>query len=185
MIRRIERDAAQPPRKLGVQRRPQGLMPVVEERTAPELALRYSNGFVTVEITYDAVDKYVDEFGDVPLPVYVDPETGDRRTYDHKSKVRVIYDRDARLREVTTRGRDGMYVRLTVLPDRAGTDPGGYEALGDVADEERENADGDGAFDPQAQAEGQPQGAGDEDDCGPQQDRGEALDVTARPAFVQ
>ena len=119
MIRRIERPQVQPPRRLGIQRRPAGLAPVLEDRGVPELALRYSNGFVTVEITHDAVDAYVDANGDVPLPIAVDPETGDRRTYDHRTRVRVVYDRQARLREITTRGRDGLYIRLTVMPDRA------------------------------------------------------------------
>jgi len=118
MIRRIERKPAFPPRRLGIAKRNQRLEPVVEDRPAAELALRYSNGFVTVEITHEALDRYVEMYGDVPLPVWVDPQTGDRRTFDAGSKVRVVYDREARLREVTTRGRDGQYVRVTVLPSR-------------------------------------------------------------------
>ena len=73
MIRRIERPAGAPARKLGIVKRAQGLVPVVEDRDVPELALRYSNGFVTVEISYDAVDAYVDTYGDVPLPIAIDP----------------------------------------------------------------------------------------------------------------
>jgi hypothetical protein len=124
VIRRIERGPAPPVRNLGVAKRAQGLVPVVEDREAPDLALRYSNGFVTVEISCDAVDEYVAAYGDVPLPVFVDGETGDRRTFDTRSRVRVIYDREARLREVTTRGRDGIYVRLTILPDSVAEEDG-------------------------------------------------------------
>jgi hypothetical protein len=136
MIRRIERQPALPPRRLGVSRRNQKLEPVVEDFAFPELALRYTNGFVTVEITHDAVDAYVEANGDVPLPVYVDPQTGDRRTFDEKSRVRVVYDREARLREVTTRGRDGQFVRLTVLPRvvQPGTHGRG-DTLGQVVEE--------------------------------------------------
>jgi hypothetical protein len=128
VIRRVERGPAQPIRQLGLAKRAQSLVPLVEEREAPELALRYSNGFVTVEISYDAVDEYVAAYGDVPLPVHVDRETGDRRTFDPRSRVRVVYDREARLREVTTRGRDGLYVRLTVVPDARRPQAGGDEA---------------------------------------------------------
>lgn len=123
MIRRIERDAPAPLRRLGVTRRADGLVPVVEGREAPELALRYGNGFVTVEVSFDAVDRYVEAYGDVPLPIRVDPETGDRRAYDRKTKVRVVYDRDARLREVTTRGRDGVFVRVNIVPDPPAPEP--------------------------------------------------------------
>ena len=185
MIRRIERPASQPARKLGIAKRKQGLIPVVEDREVPELALRYSNGFVTVEISHDAVDAYVDEFGDVPLPIAIDPETGDRRTYDPRSRVRVVYDREARLREVVTRGRDGVFVRLTVLPGVAGPDGGGDEALGQIAGEEGHDADGDRAPDVVGEEGGQPRGAAGEDDGRPEQDGGESLYVGPRPAFVQ
>lgn len=185
MIRRVERPEILPPRRLGIQRRPSGLRPVLEDRGVPELALRYSNGFVTVEITHDAVDAYVDEHGDVPLPIEVDPETGDRRTFDARTRVRVVYDRLARLREITTRGRDGLYVRLTVLPD-AGTDAGSHDALGHVADEERDDADGDRLPDAQAHDDGEPPDTGDEDDAGAEKDGYDAPWITAaRPAFVQ
>jgi hypothetical protein len=82
------------------------------------LALSYSNGFVTVEISHDALDAYIDMTGDVPLPVVTDPQTGDKRTYDAKHKVRVIYDRGAKVREVQTRSRDGLYIRVN-FPERA------------------------------------------------------------------
>ena len=100
MIRRVERQSL-PARKLGVRRRAAGLAPF-EESKNPELALAYSNGFVTVEISHDALDRYVEEYGDVPLPL---------RT-DAKHNVRVIYDRDAHLREVNTRSREGLHVRI-------------------------------------------------------------------------
>jgi hypothetical protein len=121
MIRRVERTPTAPQR-LGIMRRRQRLEPV-ENREVPELALRYSNGFVTIEISRDAVDSFVEAFGDVPLPVRVDPETGDRSTFDARRRVRVVYDREARLREVTTRGQGGLYIRLTVMPDAATAQP--------------------------------------------------------------
>ena len=185
MIRRIERPGTLPLRKLGVAKRAQGLVPFVEDRNAPELALRYSNGFVTVEISYDAVDAFVDEFGDVPLPVYVDPQTGDRRTFDAKTRVRVIYDRGARLREVTTRGRDGVYVRLTVLPDRAGPQGGAGEAFDDLAADERYEAD-DESLAQVVEVDVQPQDPGDENDRGAGEDGDEAPWIPfARPSFVE
>ena len=110
MIRRVERPST-PARRLGVRRRPNGFAPL-EERRDPELALAYSNGFVTVEISHDALDKYVEMFADVPLPVRTDEVTGDKRVFDARHHVRVIYDRDAHLREVTTPGRDGLRVRI-------------------------------------------------------------------------
>lgn len=119
MMERIGWDPAAPLRRSGGARRGRSADLGPADDTVPELALRYSNGFVTVEISHDAVDAYADAHGDVPLPVHVDPETGDRRTFDATTRVRVIYDAEARLREVTTRGRDGLYVRLTVVPDAA------------------------------------------------------------------
>ncbi len=116
MIRRVERDTAAPLRKLAVARRASSLVPV-EEFVAPHFALRYTNGFVTVEITHDALNAYIDAHGDVPLPIHVDDENGDRRAYDPRSGVRVIYDRRARLREVTTKSRDGLYIRVN-FPSR-------------------------------------------------------------------
>ena len=113
MIRRVERDrdGAAALKRLAVARRASSLVPV-EEVPAPHFALRYTNGFVTVEITHDALNAFIDQNGDVPLPVYVDDENGDRRAYDPRSGVRVIYDHRARLREVTTKSRDGLYIRV-------------------------------------------------------------------------
>jgi hypothetical protein len=110
MIRRVERPST-PARKLGVRRRPTGFFPL-EERRDPDLALAYSNGFVTVEISHDALDKFVEMNSDVPLPVRTDGETGDKRVFDGKHNVRVIYDRDAHVREVNTRSREGLHVRI-------------------------------------------------------------------------
>lgn len=110
MIRRVERQSL-PPRKLGVRRRASGLAPFEETKPA-ELALWYSNGFVTVEVSHDALDRYVEMTGDVPLPVRTDVENGDKRVFDQKHNVRVIYDRDAQLREVNTRSREGLHVRV-------------------------------------------------------------------------
>lgn len=113
MIRRVERDREGPSglRRLAVARRASSLVPV-EDAGAPTYALRYSNGFVTVEISHDALNAFIDANGDVPLPIYVDDENGDRRAYDPRSGVRVIYDQRARLREVTTKSRDGLYIRV-------------------------------------------------------------------------
>ncbi len=117
MIRRLDHEPAVPPRKVVVARRNAHLEAVVDDRPAPELALRYSNGFVTVEITHDALDAYVEANGGSSLPVYADEQIGDRRTGGAQSRTRVIYDREARLRDVT-RSRESHYVRLVgaVLP---------------------------------------------------------------------
>src|ERR1700694_1430516 len=100
MIRRVERNAA-PVKQLGIARRGEALVPFAEKQN-PDLALRYSNGFVPVEITHDALDRYIELTGDVPLPIVRDRKTGDRRTYDPRHKVRVVYDGKARVREVLT-----------------------------------------------------------------------------------
>lgn len=110
MIRRVERPSL-PARKLGLRRRAARLTPF-EESKNPDLALAYSNGFVTVEISHDALDRYVEEYGDVPMPVREDRENGDKRVFDAKHNVRVIYDREAQLREVNTRSREGLHVRI-------------------------------------------------------------------------
>ncbi len=115
MIRRLERDA-HPLKRLGLARKRISFVPLDESRD-PEIALAYSNGFVTVEISHDALDAYIAMTGDVPLPVVTDPDTGDRRSYDPQHRVRVVYDQDARLREVQTRSRDGLYVRVN-FPER-------------------------------------------------------------------
>ena len=117
MIRRVERQSV-PARKLGVRRRPTGLLPF-EESKNPELALAYSNGFVTVEISHDALDRFVAMNGDVPLPVRDDKENGDKRVFDAAHNVRVIYDRDANLREVNTRSREGLHVRINFANAKA------------------------------------------------------------------
>jgi hypothetical protein len=49
MIRRVDRQST-PARQLGVRRKPSGFTPFLET-PSPELALAYSNGFVTVEIS--------------------------------------------------------------------------------------------------------------------------------------
>jgi hypothetical protein len=110
VIRRVEREP-QPLRQLGLARRAASLVPVEETRD-PDLALQYSNGFVTVEITYDALDRYIEMYGDIPLPIRRDAETGDKRTWDNKNKVKVIYDREMHLREITSRTREGLHVRV-------------------------------------------------------------------------
>jgi hypothetical protein len=116
MIRRIDREPV-PVKRIRIDRKNGNLVPVDSptREAEPELALRYSNGFVTVEISHDALDAYVEMTGDVPLPVETDRKTGDRRAYDARRKIRVVYDRLARLREVTTRSRDGLYVRVNVV----------------------------------------------------------------------
>jgi len=110
-IRRIEGDRPAPLRRLALRRAGSQLVPL-DEQAAPLLALRYSNGFVTVEITYDALDRFIELTGDVPLPVAVDAETGDRRAYDATRGVRVIYDRFMRLSEVASQSRDGLVIRV-------------------------------------------------------------------------
>jgi hypothetical protein len=112
MIRRIEGERpSQVQRKLALRRTGTELVPLVDN-AAPLLALRYSNGFVTVEVSYDALDRFIDLTGDIPLPMHDDPETGDRRCYDAKRGVKVIYDRRLQLREVTSQSRDGLTIRV-------------------------------------------------------------------------
>jgi hypothetical protein len=117
LIRRVERQTL-PARKLGLRRRAAHLTSF-EETVNPELALAYSNGFVTVEISHDALDRYVEEYGDVPLPLRTDPQTGDKRVFDAKHNVRVIYDRDAQVREINSRSREGLHVRINFPNARA------------------------------------------------------------------
>jgi hypothetical protein len=107
---RIERQSA-PLKRVVPLRKRRSFAPADERRDA-ELALAYSNGYVTVEISQDALDAYVEMTGDVPLPVVEDAETGDRRTYDARNNVRVVYDSDAQLREISTRSSDGLFVRI-------------------------------------------------------------------------
>jgi len=189
MIRRIDRAPTFPPRRLGIAKRNGLLEPVVEDRPVPELALRYSNGFVTVEISHDAVDRYVEMHGDVPLPVWVDAQTGDRRTFDAKTRVRVVYDREARLREVTTRGRDGQFVRLTVLPRRGDADGPhgrGDDAFEEIADDERYESDGETPPEVMEEEDVEPQDAGDEDDAGAEENGDEPrADVAVEAGAVE
>jgi hypothetical protein len=110
VITRIERHAT-PLKRAAPTRRRRGFGQLADERD-PELALAYSNGYVTVEISQEALEAYIALTGDVPLPVVDDPETGDRRTYDAKNKVRVVYDAGANLREISTRSSDGLFVRI-------------------------------------------------------------------------
>jgi hypothetical protein len=110
MMPRIERHAA-PLKRVAPARRRKSFAPTPDERD-PELALAYSNGYVTVEISQEALDAYIEMTGDVPLPMVSDPETGDRRTYDARNGVRVVYDADAKLREISTRNHDGLFVRI-------------------------------------------------------------------------
>jgi len=107
---RIERNSTTLKRVAPTRRR-RGFAPLADERD-PELALAYSNGYVTVEISQEALEAYIGLTGDVPLPVVDDLETGDRRTYDAKNKVRVVYDAGANLREISTRSSDGLFVRI-------------------------------------------------------------------------
>lgn len=112
MIRRIEGERpSQVQRRLALRRAGGQLVPV-NEQNAPLLALRYSNGFVTVEVSYDALDRFIDMTGDIPLPVTTDEETGDRKSYDSTRGVKVIYDRLMKLREVTSQSRDGLTIRV-------------------------------------------------------------------------
>jgi hypothetical protein len=115
MIPRIERQAT-PLKRFALPRRSKAFVPFDEQRN-PDLALTYSNGYVTVEISHDALDAYIELTGDVPLPVVHDAETGDRRTYDARNKVRAVYDASAKIREVSTRSRDGLYVRVNFTDD--------------------------------------------------------------------
>lgn len=111
MMPRIERHSTPLKHTGPVRKRKKGFAVVSDERD-PELALSYSNGYVTVEISQEALDAYIDMTGDVPLPMAEDAETGDRRTYDPRNNVRVVYDADANLREISTRSSDGLFVRI-------------------------------------------------------------------------
>ena len=112
MIRRIEGERpSQVQRRLALRRAGAQLVPLIDA-AAPLLALRYSNGFVTVEVSYDALDRFIELTGDIPLPITLDAETGDRKAYDASRGVKVIYDRLMRLREVTSQSRDGLTIRV-------------------------------------------------------------------------
>jgi hypothetical protein len=118
MIPRIGRPP-EPLKRLPPSRRRAHPWPDRDSGAAPPLALAYSNGYVTVEISQAALDAYVEHNGDVPLPVSQDAETGDRRVYDAENRVRVVYDGDANVREVATRSNDGLFVRIN-FTDAAG-----------------------------------------------------------------
>jgi len=111
VIRRVGSGVSAPVRTIAVRRGPTSLAPLEDARD-PELALRYSNGFVTVEISHDALDRYVATHGDVPLPVEREPDTGDERIWDEQHGVRVVRDRHRVLREITTRSAEGLRVRV-------------------------------------------------------------------------
>jgi hypothetical protein len=114
-MRRIER-AGSPLRQPSLERRRRIFAPV-DDPQSPELALRYSNGYVTVEISYDALDAYINANGDVPLPLVEDRETGDWRAFDARNNVRVVADSSSVIREVSTRSRDGLHVRVNFIDD--------------------------------------------------------------------
>ena len=118
MMRRIERPT-EPLKRSGFARGRKAFSPF-EHQHNPDLALAYSNGYVTVEISHDALDAYVEMNGDVPIPIVEDEETGDRHTYDAQHRVRVVYDAASNIREIATRSRVGLFVCLnfTDEPDR-------------------------------------------------------------------
>ncbi len=132
MMPRIERQGA-PVKREALARRRKGFAPA-DDAHGPQLALAYSNGYVTVEISQEALDAYVEMTGDVPLPVVHDPETGDRRTYDARNKVSLIYDAAEKLREISKRSNDGLYVRINFAETDDGDDewpqPEDHDELG-------------------------------------------------------
>jgi hypothetical protein len=113
MMSRIERTSAHPQRDTLTRRR-RPLIPLVDEPESA-FALVYSNGYVTVEISHEALDAYVETTGDVPLPWYDDPQTGDRHLYDARNDVRVVYDPSGTLREIAKRSNDGLFVRMNFV----------------------------------------------------------------------
>jgi hypothetical protein len=113
MMPRIERARA-PLERDAPKRRRRPFVPRVDEPDS-EFALVYSNGYVTVEITQEAVDAYIDMTGDVPLPSADDPQTGDRHIYDARNNVRVVYDPAGNLREIAKRSSDGLFVRMNFV----------------------------------------------------------------------
>ena len=84
-----------------------------KRRDATGLALAYSNGIDICEISQEAMLRFVEVNGAVPLPVAVDPETGDRTIYDAKTGVRVVYDATGAMREVASPGGDGTFIYIT------------------------------------------------------------------------
>ena len=114
-MRRVEREHA-PLRRPELARRRRAFAPSDDSQRS-DLALAYSNGYVTVEISHDALEAYMEMTGEVPLPIVQDLQSGDRRAYDARNKVRVVYDSAANIREIATRSRDGLYVRLNFTDD--------------------------------------------------------------------
>lgn len=84
-----------------------------KRRDATGLALAYSNGIDICEISQEAMLRFVEVNGAVPLPVTVDPDTGDRTIYDAKTGVRVVYDKAGTMREVASPGGDGTFIYIT------------------------------------------------------------------------
>ncbi len=111
MMPRIERQPGDP-KRVAPTRRARSPFAAPDDGRNPELALAYSNGYVTVEVSHEALDAYIAANGDVPLPVADDPQTRARRAYDARNRVRVVYDEEAKLREVATRSADGLFVRI-------------------------------------------------------------------------
>jgi hypothetical protein len=118
-MRRIERDHGQIRRIAPVRRRkpfassnPFDDEPHPAVNSDPDLALAYSDGYVSVEISHDALDAYMEMTGEVPVPIAWDPRTGDRHVYDALHAVRVVYDAASTVREVSTRSHDGLFIRL-------------------------------------------------------------------------
>ena len=99
-------------KRVALTRRQRGFAPANDQPNILDFALAYSNGYVTVEISQEAVDAYVEMTGNVPLPMVYDPETGDRRTYDARNAVRVVYGAGSTLREISKRSTDGLFVRI-------------------------------------------------------------------------
>ena len=87
--------------------------PARKRRDATGLALAYSNGIDICEISQEAMLRFVEVNGAVPLPVTVDPETGDRTIYDAKTGVRVVYDATGAMREIASPGGDGTFIYIT------------------------------------------------------------------------
>lgn len=115
MMPRVERQNA-PLKRQALTRRRKVFSAATDEHNS-DLALVYSNGYVTVEISQEALDAYIDMTGDVPLPVAKDTETGDRRTFDARNGVRVVYSPESKVREISKRSSDGLFVRINFTDD--------------------------------------------------------------------
>ena len=111
VIRRVERQSL-PARKLGVRRRAAGLDAVrgVEEsgaRAGLLERLRHRRDLARRARSLRRGVRRRPAAACEPIG-----QTGDKRVFDAKHNVRVIYDRDAHLREVNTRSREGLHVRI-------------------------------------------------------------------------